>query len=70
MGAKKTELLHLFLLVCVFFVATYGNEVVSVSGHKKTQTYGTVHAFRSTVVQNRPLRTRCAQSGLHFQISN
>ena len=29
---------------------------------KNTQTYGTVHAFRSTV-QNLPLRTICAQGG-------
>ena len=45
-----------------FFVATYGNKVIFVGGHKKTQTYQTVHAFRSTI-QNLPLRTRCAQGG-------
>ena len=40
-------------------MATYGNEVISVGGHKKknTRTYGAGHAFRSTV-QNLPLRTR------------
>ena len=38
-------------------MATYGYEVISVGGHKKTQTYRTVRAFRSTV-QNLPLRTR------------
>ena len=48
-------------------MATYGNEVISVGGHKKTQTYGTVHAFRSTG-QNLPPRTRCAQGGPNFQI--
>ena len=50
MGAKIKEMLPFFFvgLVCVFFVAK--------------QTYGTVHAFRSTV-QNLPLRTRCAQGG-------
>ena len=35
-----------FFLVRFFFGATYGNEVISVGGHKKIQTYGTVHAFR------------------------
>ena len=43
-------------------MAAYGNEVISVGGHKKTQIYGTVHAFRGTV-QNLPLRTRRAQGG-------
>ena len=46
----------------VFFVDIYGNEFISLGGYKKTQTYRTVHAFRSTV-QNLPLRTRCAQGG-------
>ena len=36
MGAKKTEMFKLFFVGrCVFFVATYGNEVISVGGHKK-----------------------------------
>ena len=46
MGAKKAEMFQKKIIGLCFFVATYG----------------TVHAFRSTV-QNLPLRTRCAQGG-------
>ena len=35
MGAKKKETLIFFLYVCVFFVATYRNDVISVGSHKK-----------------------------------
>ena len=34
-GAKKQRKCYNFCLwICVFFVATYGNEVISVGGHK------------------------------------
>ena len=36
MGAKKKEIyIYIFLYVCVFSVATYGSDVISVGGHKK-----------------------------------
>ena len=57
MGEKKTEMVQKPFVDLFFFVATYGNEVISVGATEKTQTYGTVHAFRSNV-QNLPLRTR------------
>ena len=56
MGAKKQKCSIFFVGLCFFC------DHFSVGGHEKTQTYGTVHAFRSTV-QNLPLRTRCVQGG-------
>ena len=37
------EMFQFFSVGLCFFVGTYGNDT------KKTQTYGTVHAFRSAV---------------------
>ena len=34
MGARKTEMFKKKMEVCFFFVATYGNEVISVGGPK------------------------------------
>ena len=47
MGTKTNEMVIKKYVVCVFFVATCGNEVISGGGHKKTQTYGTIHAFEA-----------------------
>ena len=61
MGAKKRKWPRKKLLVCVFLVATYGNEVILVGGHKKhTVIYGAVHAFQSTI-QNLSLKKGCAE---------
>ena len=49
MGAKKTEISHFSFEVCVFFVATFGNDVISVGVHKKNTDLRTVYVFRSTV---------------------
>ena len=36
MGAKKTEMFQFFFVgVCVFFVTTYRNKLISLGGHKK-----------------------------------
>ena len=35
MGAKKTETVQKIFVGVFFFVATYGNEVISVSDHRK-----------------------------------
>ena len=35
MGAKKRKMLHFFFVGLCFFVATNGNEVISVDGHRK-----------------------------------
>ena len=35
MGAKNTEKRRKQLKVCVFFVPTYGNDIISVGGHRK-----------------------------------
>ena len=59
MVARKTEMVQK-LCRSVFFLwppTEMRSFFCSVGGHKKTQTYETVHAFRSTV-QNLPLRTR------------
>ena len=39
MGAGKTEISPKKIVGLYFFVATYGNEVISVDDHKKIQTY-------------------------------
>ena len=46
---KKTEMVQKLSVGLCIFEATYGNEVISLGGHKKLQTYGTVNAFRNTV---------------------
>ena len=35
MGTKKKEVVDNFLLVFILFLATFGNEVISVGGHRK-----------------------------------
>ena len=47
MGAKKWKCSNYFLWVCVFFVAIYENEVISVGGHKKKHRPETVTPFEA-----------------------
>ena len=64
MGANKTEMVRNFFVGRCFFLWSPTEEMSSFLevATEKTQTYGTVHTFRSTV-QNLPLTTRCAQGG-------